>query len=466
MTDIHWLGLVEIAQRIQARELSSVDVTRALLDRIDSLAGRTRAFVTVMHERALAEAACADEEIGKGLIRGALHGVPLAIKDLFCTVDAPTTHGMPINRGFLAGTDATALQRLRAAGAVILGKLQQTEGAFAQHHPDVAPPLNPWDSALWPGVSSSGSGVATAAGLCFGALGTDTGGSIRFPSAANGITGLKPTWGRVSRAGAMELAGSMDHIGPMARSAADAAAILFAIAGADPLDPTASQRAVPDYLALMTKGLEGLRIGIDRAWAIDRVDADTRRALEGVLALVPQLGGTVVPVQFPDTDQAARDWAPLCAVETAIAHETTFPARREEYGPALAGLIDLGRQTNAMDHQRRLTRRADLRGRINTIFREVDLVLAPVTAPCALTPDEMTRLAGSPETETGIMGYTAPFDLSGHPTITLPGGFTEAGAPIGFQFVAAHFGETELFRAGWAYQSATDWHLRRPDLSE
>ena len=462
--EIHWLGLLEVGQHIQSGKLTSLDVTQALLNRISNLDGQLNAYVTVMQERALADAVRADKEIGEGRIRGPLHGVPLAIKDLFQTVDAPTTHGMPINQNYIAKANATVVEKLRAAGAVLLGKLKQTEGAFSQHHPDVVSPVNPWGSALWPGVSSSGSGVATAAGLCFGALGTDTGGSIRFPSAANGVTGIKPTWGRVSRAGAFELAASMDHIGSMARSAADAAAILSVIAGADPLDPTASQRPVPDFLAMMTRGLEGLRIGIDRSWAIDRVDSETQQMLEAVLALIPQLGGALVLIDFPDTDQSARDWAPLCAVETAIAHEKSFPARREEYGDALSGLIDLGRQTTAMDHQKRLTRRAKLRGRIDAVFGDVDIVLAPVIAPSGLTPDKMMQMAGHPDTETDIMRYTAPFDLSGHPSITLPGGFTKAGAPIGFQFVAAHFGEAELVRAGWAYQGATDWHLRRPAL--
>jgi amidase len=463
-SQLHYLELLEVGSQIQSRQRSSTDVTRAMLERIDILDSDLRAYATVMQARALADAARADNEIAKGEIRGPLHGVPVAIKDLFWTVDAPATHGMPINRDMIAETDATVVQRLRDAGAVLLGKLQQTEGAFSEHHFDVAAPINPWGSELWPGVSSSGSGVATAAGLCFAALGTDTGGSIRFPSAANGVTGIKPTWGRVSRFGAFELAASMDHIGTMARSAADAAAMLFAVAGADQRDPTTSQEPVPDYLSLMTRGLEGMRVGIDPIWAFNRVDAATRNMLENVLTLIPLLGGTVVPIDMPGTDQAAWDWAPACAVETAVAHEKSFPARRDEYGPALAALIDMGRTTTAMDHQKRLLRRADLRGRIDAIFNNVDLILAPVTAPSALTPDYITRMLSSPELEADIMRYTAPFDLSGHPTITLPGDFTKAGTPVGFQFVATHFGEAELFRAGWAYQGATDWHLRRPGL--
>lgn len=362
----------------------------------------------------------------------------------------------------MAQDDATVVSRLHDAGAVLLGKLQQTEGAFADHHPDVPPPLNPWGDALWSGASSSGSGVASAAGLCFGALGTDTGGSIRFPSAANGVTGLKPTWGRVSRYGACELAASMDHIGPLARSAADAGAILQTIAGSDPKDPTASHEAVPDYLTLMTRGLTGLRVGVDPAWSIDRVDEATRAVLNEVLEVVAHMGGTVVNIQFPDSDQAAHDWVPLCGVETAVYHESTFPARRDEYGPGLAGLIDTGRQTSGMDYQKLLLRRADFRGRVNALFCDVDLILAPVTVESALTVTRMLQLGTDPDLFNGTLRYTCPFDLSGHPTITMPGGFTKSGAPVAFQFIATHFGEANLVRAGWAYRQATDWHRRHP----
>lgn len=462
--ELHYLELLEVGRQIQSRERSSLEVTQSMLARIDAVDPKLKSYVTVMRERALADARRADGEIAKGQRRGSLHGVPIAVKDLLWTTDAPTSHGMPINRQFMAQDDATVVRRLRDAGAVLLGKLQQTEGAFADHHPDVAPPVNPWGDALWSGASSSGSGVASAAGLSFGTLGTDTGGSIRFPSAANGVTGLKPTWGRVSRYGACELAASMDHIGPIARSAADAGAMLFAIAGSDPKDPTASQEPVPDYLALMARGLAGLRVGIDPAWTIDRVDAAAQAVLQEVLKLIPQLGGTVVDIQFPDADQAAHDWVPLCGVETAVYHESTYPARRETYGPGLAGLIDIGRQTSGLDYQKLLLRRADFRGRVNAVFRDVDLVLAPATAESALTMERMTQFGTDADLFAGTLRYTCPFDLSGHPTITMPGGFTKAGAPVAFQFIAPHFGEASLVRAGWAYQQATDWHRRHPTL--
>ncbi|MEQ1807160.1 MAG: amidase, partial [Burkholderiaceae bacterium] len=219
-SDWHYLELLDIARRIQAREISSVDATKAQLSRIQKLDGSLKSYATLMADSALADAVRADAEIAKGEIRGPLHGAPIAVKDLCWTKGVPTAAGMTIHANFKPDQDATVVKRLRAAGAVIMGKLQLTEGAYADHHPKIAVPVNPWNAAHWSGASSSGSGVATAAGLCYGSLGSDTGGSIRFPSAANGLTGIKPTWGRVSRFGVFELAATLDHIGPMARSAA------------------------------------------------------------------------------------------------------------------------------------------------------------------------------------------------------------------------------------------------------
>ena len=238
--ELSYLDLVEVGDLIKARELSSVEVTHAALDRIARLNPRLKCYATLTPDLALAQAREADSEIARGILRGPLHGVPIAVKDLCHTRGIPTAAGMTIHKDYRPDRDAGVVTRLREAGSVLLGKLQLTEGAFGAHHPGIDPPVNPWSAAHWTGVSSSGSGVATAAGLCYGSLGSDTGGSIRFPSTMNGVTGLKPTWGRVSRAGVFALAESMDHIGPMTRSAADAAAMLGTIAGADADDPTAS----------------------------------------------------------------------------------------------------------------------------------------------------------------------------------------------------------------------------------
>lgn len=464
MENLHFKSLLEIGRLIQSRETSSVEVTQTLLRRIDALDPLLHSFFYVMRNEALRDAKKADDEIASGILRGPLHGVPIGLKDLIWTTEAPTTHGMAIHQGRYVAENSTVVERFREAGAVILGKLTQTESAFADHHPDVAQPTNPWRKDLWTGVSSSGSGVATAAGLCYGAIGTDTGGSIRFPSNANGLTGIKPTWGRVTRHGACELAASLDHIGPMARSIGDAAAMLQAIAGRDEKDPTSSSEPVPDYLTLMTRGVKKMRIGVDRAWSLDKVDAETRAALESVIDTLSAMGATFVDITLPDTDEAADDWSALCAVETALAHEETYPAQKEKYGPGLAGLLELGHSLTALAFQRLLLRRAALRGTITALFSGVDLILSPATAYAGLTWDTMTRFGTDKELFQGVLRYTSAFDSSGHPTVTLPCGMTESGAPIGCQLVAAHFDEARAIQGAWAWQQATDWHKRHPSL--
>ena len=460
----HYLELLDVGRRIQSRELSSLEVTRSQLSRIEALDPVLKSYATLMVDQATAAARAADAEIGAGQRRGPLHGVPIAVKDLCWTQGVATAAGMTIHRDFVPGEDATVVRKLRNVGAVILGKLQLTEGAYADHHPKISPPVNPWSAAHWPGASSSGSGVATAAGLCFGSLGSDTGGSIRFPSAANGVTGLKPTWGRVSRYGVFELAATLDHIGPMARSAADAAALLGAIAGADPNDPTASQEPVPNYLAGIKRGLVGLRVGVDPGWNSVGVDAPTREALAAMLAVVRELGGDVREVRFPNPEAMITDWFPLCGVETAVAHEATYPSRKSDYGPGLAGLIDLGLAQSGVDYQKIVLRRKAFTGRVARLFEDIDLLLIPTTGVASPTLAQMSRLTEDPELISALLRFTCPFDMTGSPTITLPSGFTAAGTPIACQFVARHFEEDLLARAGWAFQQATDWHKRHPPL--
>lgn len=462
--ELHYLELVDIGQRIQRKELSPVEVTQAQLDRIGQVDGALKSYVIVMAEQALADARQAESEIAKGEIRGPLHGVPVAVKDLCWTKGVATAAGMTLYKDFVPAEDGTAVRKLREAGAVILGKLQLTESAYADHHPTVTPPVNPWNAAHWSGASSSGSGVATAAGLCYGSLGTDTGGSIRFPSSANGLTGLKPTWGRVSRYGAFELAATLDHIGPMTRSAADAGAMLGAIAGADPQDPTASLAAVPNYLAGMQRGLRGLRVGIDARWNGEAVDAATLKVMEGALATVRELGAELREVTFPDPAQAIADWFPLCGIEAAVVHESTYPARKDMYGPALSGLLDLGHAQSGVDYQKIVLNRLAFAGKVREMFEGIDLLLMPAQGVASPTLERMLTFGEDAEMMSAMLRYTCPLDMSGSPTITLPGGFTDAGTPVAFQFVSRHFEEELLVRAGWAFQQATDWHQRHPAL--
>ena len=462
--DLAYLELVEVAARIQSGALTSVAVTQAILDRIAELDEGLASYALVLPDLALALAQKADAEIAAGQIRGPLHGVPVAVKDLCWMTGVPTAAGMTIYADFKPDEDATVVARLLEAGAVILGKLQLTESAYADHHPAITPPKNPWNAATWPGASSSGSGVATAAGLCYGSLGSDTGGSIRFPSAAQGLTGLKPTWGRVSRHGVFELAATLDHVGPMARSARDAAAMLAAIAGADPKDPTALQAPVPDYLAMLGGGVARLRIGYPASWVEAAADAQTKAVVSAAMDVLSSLGAEIVEVTFPDVRQAIRDWFPLCGAETAVAHARTYPERKSEYGPALAGLIELGRGLSGMDYQRIALHREDLRGRVNALMAGIDLLIMPAMGFAAPSLELMGALGVDEALMHRLLGFTCPFDMTGHPTITLPGGFTPTGLPVAFQLVGSHCAEGLLCQAGHAFQQATDWHKRHPDL--
>ena len=462
--DIAWLGIEALAQMIRTRKLSATEVAQAMLRRIEQIDPGLHAYARTTPELALAQAADADARLARGESTGPLHGVPIAVKDLCWTAGIPTAAGTMVHRDFVPPVDGTVVRRLREAGAVLLGKLQMTEGAFSAHHPDIVAPLNPWNAQMWTGVSSSGSGVAVAAGLCHGAIGTDTGGSIRFPSVANGVTGLKPTWGRVSRHGAFELAASMDHLGPICRSAADCGLILGAIAGADPDDPTALQAPVPDYLVGDVQRLDGLRIGIDEAYISRDVAPEVTDALQAALQTLAALGATPVAVTMPQVDAVVSGWVAHCGVEAAVAHSATFPVRRSEYGPVLAALLDGGLALSGTDYQRILLARAEFTGRMHALMQSVDLLLTPVIPFAVPSLAQLAELRTQPGYRLGLMRYTAPFDMSGHPTITLPAGFTGEQLPLGVQLVGAHLREELLVRAGRAFQNATDWHARRPPV--
>lgn len=460
--DLHYLELMKVAALIRTREISSQEVTRAQLDRIASVDGELHSYALVMADAALARAEGADAEIAAGRYRGPLHGVPIAVKDLCQTKGFPTAAGMAVHRDFVPDEDATVVRRLNEAGAVLLGKTQLTEGAYSDYHPSINPPRNPWNADYWPGISSSGSGAATAAGLCYGSLASDTGGSIRWPSAASGVTGLKPTWGRVSRHGVFELAASLDHVGTIARSATDAGALLGVIAGGDPKDPTALLDPVPDYLAAIKEGMRGLRIGVDPAWNSDDVDAGTQSVLADALRAFLELGAEAVEVRFPDVAQVVADWVPNCAVEAAVAHKATYPAHKEQYGSILASVVEAGHALSGIEYQEILLRRKAFRGRVDALFSTIDLLLTPVQPFAPLTLARIQTLGEQPVLIAMLQRYTCPFNMTGHPTITLPGGFTQDGMPIGFQLVAGRLGEEALVRAGAAFQSISAWHHRHP----
>ena len=462
------LSLTEVAAGIRGGVFTPVEVTEAVLSRMAAVEPKLNSYITLTAERALERAEQAQAELAAGLYRGPLHGVPVAVKDLCETSFAPTSGGMAIHKGNETGRDSTVVARLEQAGAVMLGKLAMTEGAFSGHHPEMPTPVNPWYSKAWVGSSSSGSGVATAAGLCFGSLGSDTGGSIRFPSSACGITGLKGTWGRVSRHGVFALADSLDHVGPMARTAADCAAMMQVLAGADPADPTTLDAPVPDYLAGLTAPIRGLRIGVDAAMIVDGVAGETAQVMRGAIEAFEALGAEIVPITLPFPPETTTHWTALCAIEVALAHKETYPARKDEYGPYLDGLLAMGHEVSAFEVGEALQWRLVYNGALSRVMEAVDTVLLPVTV--APLPDLDNDL-GAP-TEDGenadlgdLLKFTAPADLTGFPSLTVPGGFDKRSAPIGFQLLGKPLSEGLLLRAGHAFQSVTGWHTKRPDLT-
>jgi amidase len=466
MEGIHYLQLTELAARLEAREISPVEATQQQLERIETLDRRLKSYAFVTPESAIAAAETAEADIAAGRYRGPLHGVPLGVKDLFWTKDVPTAAGMPMYRQFRPLEDATVVMRLKQAGAVLLGKLQMTEGAYSDHHPAIEPPRNPRNPQHWPGISSSGPAVATAAGLCYGAVASDTGGSIRWPCGANGLTGLKPTWGRVSRFGAMELAASLDHVGPIARSARDVGAIFTAIAGRDAKDPTSwlSPRLNHPVARAVARGLDTLRVGVDYRWNRENVDASVQLVLSQAIEVFRTLGSEIVEVNVPDVDQSVIDWALACAVEAAVAHEATYPARKSEYGQVLAPVLEAGRAASAFEYQKIRLRRMELRARFSRLLEDIDVLLIPVHPFAPLDLSTIQTLGTQPELILRLQRYTAPFDMTGHPTMTLPGGCSEEGLPIGFQLAGAHWTEDSLINVGAVFQEATDWHTRHPPL--
>ena len=459
-TPLHYQTITEVAGKIQSGEVSPVELTRALLDRIAALDGELKSYATVMEDQAMAAALAAEQEIASGRYRGALHGVPIAVKDLCLTRGVATMGGAQALRDFVPDFDGTVVRKLNDAGAVILGKLNLTEGAMAGYNPRFDIPVNPWGADRWSGASSSGSGVATAAGLCYGSLGSDTGGSIRFPAAACGTVGIKPTWGRVSRYGVLALAESMDHIGPMTRSAADAGIMLQALAGHDPNDHTSLRAPVPDMLAGLGQGVAGIRIGVDERYIGDGVDSEVADAVLAGARLLERMGARLVPVRMPETEDFSRAWGVLCSAEAAAAHRDTFPSRADEYGPWFRGWLELGHKYTAADYAIANQGRLACNGILAGVFEDIDVLVCPsmTTAPERVTPEELYGPMSEQEWTWGP--FTIPFDFNGAPTISLPSGLNSEGLPLSIQFVGKHLAEPLLVQVGDSYESATQHNLR------
>lgn len=462
---MHYASLADVADLIKARKVRSSDLTQLMLDRIAAVDGRLQSYVTVMAGQALASARRADAEIEAGRYRGPLHGVPIAAKDLCYTRGVRTMAGTKVLADFVPDFDATVIARLDAAGAVMLGKLVLCEGAFGPYYPGSQVPVNPWDATRWSGVSSSGSGVATAAGLCFACIGTDTGGSIRYPSAVNGCVGLKPTYGRVSRHGVFALAPSMDHVGPMARTVEDAAILFEAMAGHDPQDPTSLADPVPAVRPGLRAGVAGLRIGFDRRYATDNVDADVAAAMDEVLATLTRLGANVVAVTMPDVSQVGNAWFDLCYAEVIAVHASTYPSRAADYGPGLRAVLESGQNLSPEKLAAATRLREEVSASILAMLETVDCLVCPSLSNSARPKETDPYDEDTAETWSALVRndvHCQPFNFSGSPTLSVPCGFSADGLPLSVQFVGRRSSEAMLCRIGHAYEQATPWHLKHP----
>jgi aspartyl-tRNA(Asn)/glutamyl-tRNA(Gln) amidotransferase subunit A len=460
----------ELAQAIRAGKVGPVEATRAYLDRIARLDPTLHAYITVDADGALAAAAVLEREAAAGAWRGPLHGVPLAHKDLFLIPGLPTSCGTRTPDYFVGAPPCTAVARLQAAGALTLGKLNMTElalGPFGDnaHHGDVQ---NPWRIGHVSGGSSSGSGAAVVAGLAAGALGTDTGGSIRLPAAACGVVGLKPTYGRVSRAGVMPLSWSYDHVGPLARTVRDAALMLATIAGVDPLDATSSRQPVPDYVAALDGSVAGLRIGVAGGFYADGLDATVTAALAEAVTVLGGLGARVEPLAVPDPGPIVSGSSNVMVrAESAAIHSRLLKERPGELQPAVRDRMAPGLTVTAYDYLQGQRLRAQLtREFIDAVFSRVDVLATPTIPEPA--PALAQVKAGATADVIARMGrfsrLTRPFNALGLPALSLPCGAAPDGRPLALQLVGRPFDEATLLRLGHAYERATAWHRLRPSL--
>jgi aspartyl-tRNA(Asn)/glutamyl-tRNA(Gln) amidotransferase subunit A len=466
MTD--WT-IESVSAAIRAGKMSLVEVTERCLTQIGRLDARLHAFITLDAEGALRTAKALEAEAGAGRWRGPLHGVPLAFKDLCHVRGLPTSCGTRTSEYFVAEHECTAVSRLTAAGAITLGKLNMTElamGPFGDnaHHGHVQ---NPWRAGHVSGGSSSGSGAGVAAGLFLGALGSDTGGSIRLPAACCGIVGLKPTYGRVSRAGAMALSWSNDHIGPMTNTVRDAALLLQIIAGRDPLDATSSHRAVPDYLAAIDRGIAGLRVAVPENFFFQGVDPEMAAGVRAALGTLEGLGARVEEVRVPDPQVMNDACGIISRCEGAAIHARLYRERPEELQAVVRARLDLGFRISAHDYLQALRLRARLtRDFIALVFAGADVLVAPVI------PEPAPPLAHATEgaveervqRQAQFSRLTRSFNGLGLPALSVPCGFSGSGLPLGFQIVGPPFSEARVLRAGHAYEQAAGWHRRRPPL--
>ena len=462
------MSLTTIAQAIADKRVSSREATQSCLARIARWQPHLNAFMAIEAEQALKAADAADAALARGVRAGPLHGVPLAHKDMYYEAGKVVTCGSRIRRDFIATTTSTALQRLKNAGTIRLGSLQMAEFAYGPtgHNSHYGPVHNPFALDHITGGSSSGSGAAVAARLTFAALGSDTDGSIRMPAHFCGVTGLKTTVGRISRAGAMPLSQSLDTVGPLARTAADCAVLLGLMAGADPEDPTAVPGPVPDYSAATTQSIKGLTIGVPTSFYVDDLDAEVAGTLDTTIAVLKGEGANVVAVELPDQRQLSSAAQLVLAVEAAAFHKRWMIERAQDYGPQVLMRLQNGLAIPAVSYLEAMRWRGPALAEHLAAVESVDAVIAPVSPVAAPTIAE-SDVGNAPDAEAVIQRltrFTRPINYLGLPSLSIPSGLTRRGLPVGMQLVGRSFDEATLLRIGAAFQRATEFHERVPQL--
>ena len=445
----------EAAESLRARLISSVELTTAALDRIERSDAKLRAFITVTAQYALARARQADGELAAGRGRGPLHGIPVAVKDLFAMKGVRTTAGSRVHANLTPDYNSAVVDRLESAGAVLLGKLNMHELAYGitSANPHFGAVRNPWNQEHSPGGSSGGSAAAVATGMVYAAMGSDTGGSIRIPAAFCGTVGLKPTYGRVSRFGVLPLAYSLDHMGPLARSVRDAALVLDAIAGYDRRDETSSRRPAPGYLPKDGCSIRGLSIGFPESFYFDRLDRDVESAVRGAIARAESLGAEVRPVRLPDI-AAMNAVARVILLAEASAVMEPYLAQRENFGADVLALLDQGRLLPATDYVNAQRLRSRMRREFDRLWTEVDCLLTPTTPNTAPKIGQTAvRLGGQDEdVRLASTRLVRAINLLGLPSLSIPCGLSAAGLPIGLQIVGPAFEEALVLRIGAALE--------------
>ena len=468
MSDLSQLTIHEAGGLVRRREVSSVELTDAILRRIDATEPLVHAYAIVLAEAAREEAAQVDRELAAGLWRGPLHGIPLGIKDLCYTRGVPTEAGSKAMKGFVPVYDATVVERLRDAGAVIVGKTVTHEFAYGQNVP---PTKNPWNPAYYPGGSSAGSGVATAVGSAFGAIGSDTGGSIRVPASINALVGLKPTFGRVSRRGVFALSSSLDHVGPLARDVEDCALLLQAIAGHDPLDAASLDRPVPDFTAGLEAGAKSFRLGVDRGYFFsDAVSDDVKAAVEEALKELERQGATLVDVSIPEMELALVVGLTLLQVEASAQHRELLRRRGADYDLGTRLMLEVGEFIPGTHYALALRARRLVQAGVRNTFQaeHLDALVSPtLPLPTVKLDDMLVDFLGGGEgiDLSAMLKHGIIANVSGLPALTVPCGISSDGFPIGLQFIGRPFAEASLFTLARAYEAATAWHTMRPNLS-